>query len=270
MNEKLSSGWDWADSRLARAVLDNMYLWGELVVHHRVHTRKIYDFAHKHLSKELLTAADPNKSEEQYQDWHILRRIRSVGMLWNRNAETWLGMSSVNGKQRTSAIARLLEQGKLNKIQIEGIKSPFYICTQDKRILNQALKKSDSARRAIVMAPLDNLLWDRQLLRDLFNFDYLWEVYVPAHKRRHGYYVLPILYGDLFVARFEPVRDKARGMMTIKNWWWEPGISPTKQMKSDLVECFRRFLRFLNVSQLAVDGLPQEQAALKWLVNAFL
>ena len=119
------------------------------------------------------------------------------------------------------------------------------------------------------MAPLDNLLWDRQLLRELFNFDYIWEVYVPADKRRYGYYVLPILYGDQFIARFEPIREKARGVMTIKNLWWETDITPTKQMKSDLVECFQRFLGYLNVSHLEVDSLPQKQEDLEWLATAF-
>lgn len=270
LNEKVDGGWDWAgSSRLARAVLDNMYLWGELVVHHRVHTRKIYDFAHRHLPKELLKAADPNKTEEQYQDWHVLRRIRSVGMMWNRSLGAWYGMSAINSKQRTLALGRLLDQGKLSKVQVEGIKEPLYLCTQDKRLLNQTMKKSGPSPRAMVMAPLDNLLWDRQLLRDLFNFDYLWEVYVPAEKRRYGYYVLPILYGDRFIARFEPEREKTRGVMTIKNWWWEKDITPNQQMKSDLVECLQRFLGFLNVSGIEVDPLLQKQAGLEWLVTAF-
>ena len=269
MDERVSGLWERVDSRLARAVLDDMYLWGELVVHHRVHTRKFYDFAHRSLPKEVLAAPDPNKTEEGYQDWHILRRIRSVGMLWNRNAQIWLGMPEVGGKQRTAAIARLLEQDKIRKVQVEGIKHPFYYGAQDQRVFNRALKKGQYPPRAMIMAPLDNLLWDRQLLRDLFNFDYLWEVYVPAEKRRHGYYVLPILYGDRFIARFEPIRDKTRGVLTIKNWWWEAGVAPSKRMRSDLVECFQRFLAYLNVSHLDVDRLPQKQAGLEWLTSSF-
>ena len=61
------------------------------------------------------------------------------------------------------------------------------------------------------LAPLDPLVWDRDLLRELFGFDYVWEVYVPEHKRRWGYYVLPILFGDRLVGRIEPRIDRARG-----------------------------------------------------------
>ena len=61
------------------------------------------------------------------------------------------------------------------------------------------------------LAPLDPLCWDRDLLRTLFDFDYVWEVYVPEHKRRWGYYVLPILFGDRLVGRIEPRIDRATG-----------------------------------------------------------
>ena len=59
------------------------------------------------------------------------------------------------------------------------------------------------------IAPLDNLLWDRKMLEMLFGFSYRWEVYTPVAKRKFGYYVLPVLYNDRFVARFEaePVRE---------------------------------------------------------------
>ena len=103
------------------------------------------------------------------------------------------------------------------------------------------------------------------MLKELFDFDYRWEVYVPADKRRYGYYVLPVLYGDRFIARFEPGNDKKRGHLTIKNWWWEAGIDPSEGMKADLVGCFRRFLAYLGVERLQVDAQARERAGLEWL-----
>jgi hypothetical protein len=124
-------------------------------------------------------------------------------------------------------------------------------------------------RRAVVMAPLDNLLWDRRMLKELFDFDYRWEVYVPADKRRYGYYVLPVLYGDRFIARFEPGNDTKRSLLTIKNWWWESGTNPSDVMKADLVGCFRRFLEYLGAHRLQVDAQAREQAGLAWLEAPF-
>ena len=76
------------------------------------------------------------------------------------------------------------------------------------------------------LAPLDPLAWDRDLLLRLFDFDYRWEVYVPAAKRRWGYYVLPLLYGDRFVGRIEPRIDRAAGTLRVLGLWWEDGFDP--------------------------------------------
>jgi uncharacterized protein YcaQ len=257
--------WFWTDTRLARAALESMFFKGELVVHHRVHTRKVYDLAHRCLPEGLLMVPDPNETEEQYHDWYVLRRIGSVGLLWNRSGEAWLGMGAIKSKERRAVLERLLEAGAVGQAQVEGIAEPFYFRRQDEPRLQQSLEMNAHPPRAVVMAPLDNLMWDRRLLKELFDFDYTWEVYVPAAKRRYGYYVLPVLYGDRFIARFEPVRDKERGVLTIKNWWWEPGITPTEEMKSELGACFWRFLHYLGAGQLEISPESMEAAGLDWL-----
>src|SRR5690606_22337243 len=76
------------------------------------------------------------------------------------------------------------------------------------------------------LAPLDPLVWDRRMLRELFGFDYLWEVYVPEARRRWGYYVLPMLYGDRFVGRIEPRLDRKARTLTILGVWFEAGFGP--------------------------------------------
>jgi len=120
-------------------------------------------------------------------------------------------------------------------------------------------------RRAVILAPLDNLLWDRRCIKALFGFDYVWEVYKPVAERRYGYYVLPVLYGDRFIARFEPGRIKDSGALVIKNWWWETGISPSKTMGLELARCIKRFLRFLGTKHLEIDERLIDQEGLHWL-----
>ncbi len=265
MGEKVD--WDWSQSRLARAALESMYFWGEVVIHHKVHTRKVYDFAHRCLPEDLLQAPDPNETEEAYQDWHVLRRIGGVGLLWNRSGEAWLGMHSIQSQARKAALGRLLDRGQVIQAQVEGIAEPFYLRSQDQPRLEQVLMMGEPPPHASIMAPLDNLLWDRRMLKELFGFDYRWEVYVPAEKRRYGYYVLPILYGDRFIARFEPVKDKSRGVLVIKNWWWEPGVTPSAPMQSVLQDCLRRFLQYLDLTRIEIDPQLQKQAGLQWLAE---
>ena len=260
--------WPWAPTRMARAALESMYSWGELVIHHKVHTRKVYDFASHHIPEELLSAPDPNQTEEQYHDWYVLRRIGSIGLLWNRSGDAWLGIRGIKSKERQAALARLLRQGQVVEVHVKDMTLPLYMRSEDRIHLDRTLDPDGSLPRAAILAPLDNLLWDRRFVEELFDFYYRWEVYKPVAERRYGYYVLPILYGDRFVARFEPGRDKESGALTIKQWWWESKVTPSKRMQSELIHCFRRFLSYLGTDDLRVESKAAEQAGLDWLTPA--
>jgi uncharacterized protein YcaQ len=254
--------WPWGPARSARAALESMYWWGELVIHHRVNTRRVYDLASRHISEELLSAPDPHETEEQYLDWYVLRRIGSVGLLWDKAGNAWLG-SGVDSKGRKAALARLLEQGRVAEIRVEGIDLPVYMRSKDQATLEAALD-SAPAPRAAILAPLDNLLWDRRFVEELFGFSYVWEVYKPVAERQYGYYVLPVLYGDQFAARFEPGRDKENGAVIVRNWWWESGVTPSKKMQSALSSCFKRFLDYLGAAGFQVEETAK-QAGVGWL-----
>jgi uncharacterized protein YcaQ len=113
------------------------------------------------------------------------------------------------------------------------------------------------------------LIWDRRFVEALFDFSYVWEVYKPVAQREYGYYVLPVLYGDRFVARFEPGRGRVREALTVQNWWWERGVTPSPEMQAALVDCFRQFLTYLGHDKLLVDDGAVAQAGLGWLRAAF-
>jgi uncharacterized protein YcaQ len=97
------------------------------------------------------------------------------------------------------------------------------------------------------------------------DFSYVWEVYKPVEQRKYGYYVLPILYGDRFIARFEPGRDKKSGALVIKKWWWESGLAPSKRVQSDLRDGFKWFLGYLGTDELKIESKTAKQAGIDWL-----
>ncbi len=257
--------WAWAPTRLARATLESMHMWGELVIHHKVHTRKVYDFAHRYIPQHLLSAADPNKTDEEHQDWRVLRRIGSVGLLWARGSDAWIAMRGIKSKERKAAIARLIEAKKTVEVHVDDIPSPFYMRSDHLGLLD-LVEEDCPEPKATVIAPLDNLIWDRRLVEALFDFDYRWEVYKPPKERRYGYYVLPILYGDRFIARFEPGRNRKTGALVIKNWWWENGTTPSRQTRTDLCRCFEHFLSYLGTDHLCIDKKAAGRSSLSWLV----
>ena len=160
---------------------------------------------------------------------------------------------------------RLTEQGRALEVKVEDIKQPLYMRAEDRNTLETVMESEAPPSRAAVLAPLDNLLWERELVKHLFDFDYTWEVYKPVAERRYGYYVLPVLCGDRFIARFEPARNKKTGDLIIKNWWWEPGIEPSGEMRAALRDCFERFKGYLGTDTIKVERKLVKRERLDWL-----
>ncbi len=88
------------------------------------------------------------------------------------------------------------------------------------------------------------MLWDRKLIRALFNFDYTWEIYTPPSKRQYGYYTLPVLYGEAFAGRIEAVAETKTGILHVKNFWVENGVRKTKALAAAVDRRLKRFAEF--------------------------
>ncbi|WP_279230388.1 winged helix DNA-binding domain-containing protein [Thermohalobacter berrensis] len=246
--------WAWAPTRVSRAALESMYSWGELIVHHKVGTRKYYDFTEKYLPDNLLSTPDPNTSDKEYYKWHIKRRIRGIGMLWALSGGSWLGIKGLKKGIRTEILSELVKNDEVILIKVENIENPFYILKEDEELLHRVLNGVCIEPQVSFIAPLDNILWDRKLVKKIFDFEYVWEVYKPVKERKYGYYVLPILYGDKFIGRFEPVLDKKSNQLVIKNWWWEPEVSITDNLHYALISALKDFLNYLGADKVKISN----------------
>jgi len=240
--------WHWSVmTSLPRAALESMYFRGELLIHHKTGTNKSYALMKDHVPAEILNAAPPFSTDEERTAWHVRRRIGAVGLLWNRASDAWLGMG-LKAQERNAAFERLLEEGSIFAVTVEGIKDPLYIRSDDRVILDTVLSGQEFAPRCEFIAPLDSLIWDRKLIKALFGFEYTWEIYTPAVKRKYGAYVLPVLYGDRFIGRIEVVCDRKEGALVVKNIWFENGVQSTKKQtqkqQSAIKDCLKRFAKF--------------------------
>ena len=233
LNDKVN--WAWGPTTQARAALETLYFRGELVIHHRRRTVRHYALAEDCLPQEILNAPDPNPTTEAYHAWLVHRRIRSVGLLWNKGSDAWLGIDGLNAAARNAAFDHLQRQGSIQPLQVEGMRDTLYVCSEYVSLLPDS--GVDTPQRTEFIAPLDNLLWDRRLIRQLFDFEYRWEIYTPPAKRKFGYYVLPVLHGDRFVGRVEVTPDKRDGRLRLQNTWLEPRISLTPALRSGLEQC---------------------------------
>ncbi len=222
--------WYWSRTTLARAALEQLYFSGELVIHHKKGSIKTYDLAERCLPEALLSTPEPLPDELDHQCFRALRRIRAVGLMWNRASDAWLGIPDFKAAGRGRVFDRLQAQKRILPVQVEGVCETLWMAASDAVTMEKALGMGGLPPRCSFIAPLDSLIWDRKLTAALFQFRYTWEMYTPKVKRRYGSYVLPILYGDAFIGRIEPVCDRRAGVLRVKGLWWEDGIKPDPVM----------------------------------------
>lgn len=243
---------DWGfQVRVERAALEILYAVRKIHIADRVGSRRIFDLTEKLLPADLLRQPEPNPTLEDYHDWHVFRRIGGLGLARSGASEYWLGIQHMKAPERKISLERLLKNGKIISVQINELPGKlFYLRSDDLGDLELSAGRVEGQPEASFLPPLDNLLWDRKLISLLFGFDYTWEVYKKPQDRKYGYYTMPVLYGDRFIARMESAHDRKNHTLVIKNWWWEDDIKPGREMKSAIQACIQRFVEFLGAEKL--------------------
>jgi uncharacterized protein len=233
--------WWWAPTRAARAVMEALFVAGRLGIARRDGNRRYYDLIERLVPAELLARREP---EHAARKWRLLSRYRATG-LSTPGAQAEVMYSAGSAGERRALTAELVDDGVLTEVLVEGLKGPRYVVTAELPLIEAAAREVDADQPAppsvAFLAPLDPLMWDRGLVRALWDFDYLWEVYVPEPKRRWGYYVLPIVFGDRLVGRIEPRVDRRERALRVVGLWWESGFRPRRER--GFMPAFRAALR---------------------------
>ena len=245
--------WYWNHSQLSRVALETLYFRGDLVIHHKKGTIKHYALASDFIDGKILNAPDPFIDDLDHQKWRILRRIGSAGLLWNKPSDAWLGIQGLKTSERDKAFKELLSEGNILEFEVEGILVPLYAKSSDSDLIRQAISDDDCPTRLEFIAPLDNLMWDRRLIKALFGFEYTWEIYTPLAKRKYGYYVLPVLYGLDFIGRIEIICDRKKRSMRVRGLWLESGFIPTDDFKICLSQALERFRIFNTMKDIIIE-----------------
>ena len=227
----------WYGLSRTKRILRSLWACGLLVTHHRQGGRHYYDRPERVIPAQYFQA-QPLLDEEEYHRWILTRRHQATGLLpKTAEASIWSGCGS--SAQNKVALAQLVEAEVLTPVLVGEKALLYYMLTSSLPLLDAPPLKP----RMIFLGPLDSMLWHRKALQHIFDFDYVWEVYKPEKIRKWGYYVLPVFYGDRFVARFDSRREK--GTWTISRWWWEPGVTPDAEMLDALQVAIQQFLYYL-------------------------
>ncbi len=243
--ERLPDNNSWSGLTRTKRILRAMWACGILLTHHRKGGRHYYDRPERVIPPQHYDGP-PHVDKDAYYRWIIARRHQATGLL-RPNAEAAIWSACGDSAVRKRAIAQLVEEGTLTPVQVGEKAWTYHMLTSLLPLLDAALQQP----RAIFLGPLDSLLWDRKALAQLFDFDYTWEVYKPAEQRRWGYYVLPVFYGDRFIARLDSRLEQ--GIWTIANWWWEPDITPNAELIDALRLAIARFMHYLGASDVRMS-----------------
>ena len=233
-------------NKVATSVLNLVWDRGELMIHHMEGNRRYYDITERLLPPNT-DAETPTR--EEYERFMIQKYMRAYGLIDTRD---WrFGWLPLKASQRKNIVKKMTEDNELFPVKIEGVKHVYYVLEENSRLLENS--DTSASEKVHFLAPLDNLLWNRRMISEIFNFNYSWEVYKPPEKRIYGYYVMPILYGTRFIGRLDPKLDRQNRKMIINFIALEEKDLDRDSLAGELSAALRRFLKLHSVSQINIE-----------------
>ncbi len=237
--------WFWGPAKAAKASLESLYYRGKIIVHHR--ERNLRYFA---LASAFGLEETQEMNVHEALKYYVFRRIKAVGLLWDKASDAYLGLS-LKAAERALIVHELLEEKKLIEIEVEGVNVRCLMAAEDAPILEEVMAVKSYKSRLEFIAPLDNMIWDRKWIKELFGFSYTWEIYTPVEKRIFGYYTLPILYGTTFIGRIEMARDATRKLLIVKKIWYED--ESYKSRLPLIQKALKRYQKFSSLEGIEYD-----------------
>ncbi len=226
---------------------------GLVMVARREGLERSFDLPERVVPADLLRRAreiDPREADEallaKYMRAHRVFDLSDWAFGWRK----------IPAPRRRAIVDRLIRAGEVVALEIDGTRRSYFVLAGDV----DRLRRHDRAARDRAaeggpirfLAPLDNLLWRRERVADFFGFDYTWEVYVPARRRRYGYYTMPILAGDRLVGRIDPRLDRERGRLVVNLLRFEPGIRAPAALRKRVLNALEAFAHFHGAGSVSL------------------
>jgi uncharacterized protein YcaQ len=237
--------WFGMPENAVRSVLEAYTVAGAIGLARREGNTRYYDVIERLLPTKLLAQEVPEREQLRHKQ---LSRHRAHGLLGAGGAGGTFARIA-NPDVRRELHKELVELGALVPVEIEGSRGKRFVPTEELPLLEAAPGVPPTVA---FIAPFDSLLWDTKLLASLFGFDFVWEGFFKPEKRRWGYYVLPILFGDRLVGRIEPRIAREEHRVEVVGLWWEDGFLPrrTDGFVEAMREALGAYLRFAGAERL--------------------
>ena len=232
---RAGSWWSWDDAKVA---LEYLFWAGRVTTSSRPSFERRYDLVERVLPAEVL--ALPTPSREDAQRALVLMAAAAHGVATERDLRDYFRLRV---DEAAVAVRSLVEEGALQRVEVSGWRQPAY--------LHPGARVPRRVRASALLSPFDPLVWDRSRTSRLFGFDYRIEIYVPAARRVHGYYVLPFLHDEALCARVDLKADRRGDRLLVAAAWVEPGADPGGTAAA-LAGALRRAAHWQGVGEVVV------------------
>jgi uncharacterized protein YcaQ len=250
-----TTDWFGMPTNAVRAVLEAYAVTGVLGLARRDGNRRYYDLLERLLPADVLARKLPVEEQLRHK---LLSRYRAHGLLGvGGGGDVFGGLGPAKPDERWPGYPgrnalrdELVGRGDLVPVEVEGIRGKRLVVSEDVKLLEAPPNPPPSVA---FVPPFDPIVWDRRLLGSLFDFEYVWELFVPPAKRRWGWYVLPIVFRDRFVGRIEPRIDRDEARVHVLGVWWEDGFAPRRAdgFVDAMRDALRAYLGFAGADRLA-------------------
>ena len=220
-----------------------MFWRGDLMVSHRIQFKRMYDLTERVLPLSISTEY-PDDSE--LGRFFIRRALQTHGIISER--EMMQHIPLIDKSVITHSLKEMQVNSEVLAATIQGIENIVYYV--DAKALEHLLSLKKPASRLSILSPFDNLIIQRDRLKRLFDFDYSLECYLPAIKRRYGYFVTPLLWNDKIVGRMDAKADRGNKILIIKNLQLEAEFKITEAFTSDFKKALTGFSIFNRCDQI--------------------
>jgi uncharacterized protein YcaQ len=224
------SWWNWKDEKIA---LDFLHTAGELMILKRDKFQRIYELRERVLPhwQDLMAP-----SYEEVLRYLLEKTVRCLGVA----CTSWCGdYFRLPKKDFRAQLEWLATEGRLLPATIEGVAEPAFLCADQTELADRVLAGLDMPY-ANLLSPFDPIVWDRKRAFELFDFDYGIECYVPEPKRKFGYFVLPILVGNIIVGRLDAKAHRKDKIFEVKELFLEPGVQVDESLLFQIGGAIRR------------------------------
>jgi uncharacterized protein len=246
--QKGGGWWDWKPEKRHLEVL---FAIGSLMVAERRNFQRVYDVAERVLphwndARDLPTRADAERAM-------LLRTCQALGVI---RADWAADYYRLPRRPYGDALHALADAGELLPVRVEGWKHDAFVHREFAPLIGDAANGKLASTVTTLLSPFDPVIWDRKRATALFDFDYAIECYLPAAKRKYGYFVLPILSRGKLIGRVDAKAHRVQEVFEVKALHLEPGVRVSARLVTDLRRALQRCADWHGTPELSIGAAP--------------